>query len=233
VTLTFPPFQQRLLDAVLPVCPEYGLVLAGGYAMKAHGFTDRLSRDLDFATAEDRPIIEVAEGCATAFRKAGFDVTLLEGDHYRYVRLVVIDPISEQSCEFDVMREALQQRPMVCGELWVVALEDAIGLKMGALAGRSVPRDIIDVASVSHLYGFRALESMARLHNDEFQMSELVSRLEYIDFMDDDEFAAYGLDEQRITEIRRFAQAWVEDIKLRRVEDGDADYESSDIPELD
>ncbi|MBO3744462.1 nucleotidyl transferase AbiEii/AbiGii toxin family protein [Streptosporangiaceae bacterium NEAU-GS5] len=201
--------------------------------MKAHGFTDRPSKDLDFATAADRPIIEVAEGCAEAFRKAGFDVTILDGNHYRYVRLLVIDPIAERSCEFDVMREALQQRPAICGELWVVSLEDAIGLKMRALVGRSVPRDVIDIASVSHLYSFRGLESLARLHSDEFEMSELVARLEYIEFIEDDAFADYGIEEDRIKEIRRFAQAWVDDIKLRRVEDGDADYESADIPELD
>ena len=28
---------KTLVDAVLPVCAEYGLAIAGGYAVKAHG----------------------------------------------------------------------------------------------------------------------------------------------------------------------------------------------------
>jgi hypothetical protein len=35
----------RLVDVVLPVCAEYGLALAGGYAIKAHHLVDRPSED--------------------------------------------------------------------------------------------------------------------------------------------------------------------------------------------
>lgn len=230
--MRFPPFQERLLSAVLPVCDSYGLVLAGGYAMKAHGFTERPSKHLDFATAAEIPLPAVAEGVAEAFRAAGLTVTMLEVTP-RMGRLIITDPVTGQACEFDLLREALQQAPATCGELRVVGLEDAIGLKMRALHERSLARDIIDVASVAHLYSFRQLENFARIHNEEFSLYELVSRLEFVDLIADEEFESYGVAEERIKEIRRLAYAWVEDIKLRRADDGDADWDDPDVPEID
>ncbi|WP_281284012.1 hypothetical protein [Nonomuraea deserti] len=41
------------------------------------------------------------------------------------------------------------------------------------------------------------------------------------------------MDPRRIGEIRRFAHAWVEDIRLRRVDDGDADVDDPDLPDID
>ncbi|MEV8632869.1 nucleotidyl transferase AbiEii/AbiGii toxin family protein [Streptosporangium sp. NPDC051023] len=225
-----PPFQQRMLQAVLPACDRFGLVLAGGYAMNAHGFTERPSDDLDFATAAETPLPEVADGIAEAFEEAGLDATVVEVTP-RMGRLVVSDPVTEQSCEFDLLREAFQRQPVIVGDVSVLSLDDAVGLKMRALHERSLARDVIDVASVSHLYGFRDLEHLARLHNEEFSLAELVMRLEFVELIADEDFEAYGIDEERIGEIRRFAAAWVEDIGLRRAEEGDAEYD--DVPEPD
>ncbi|GAA3444799.1 nucleotidyl transferase AbiEii/AbiGii toxin family protein [Planomonospora venezuelensis] len=227
----FPPFQERILQIALPACDRFGLVLAGGHAMRMHGLTDRPSRDLDFATAAETPLPEVADGMAETFRRAGLEVTL-HAVTPRMGRMVVTDPVNGQSCEFDLMREALQHGPVLVGDLSVIGLEDAVGLKMRALHERSLARDVIDVAAVSELYGFRELERLGRLHNEEFSLAELVMRLEFVDLIADEEFEAYGLDEERIGEIRRFAAAWVEDVKLRRAEEGDAEYDS-DVPELD
>ena len=56
-------------------------------------------------------------------------------------------------------------------------------------------------------------------------------RLEFVDLIADEEFEAYGVDGERVGEIRGFARAWVEDIGLRRAEEGDIDYD--DVPEPD
>lgn len=228
--MALPPFQQRMVQAVLPACARFGLVLAGGHAMNAHGLTDRPSDDLDFATAAEIPLPEVAEGVVQAFGDAGLEVTLIEVTP-RMGRMVVRDPVTEQSCEFDLLREAFQRQPVTLGDLSVVSLADAVGLKMRALHERSLARDVIDIASVSHLYGFRELEHLARLHNEEFSLAELVMRLEFVELIADEDFESYGVDGERIAEIRRFAWAWVEDIKLRRADEGDAEYD--DVPDLD
>jgi len=47
---------RALVEAVLPVCSRYGLAVAGGYAVKAHGLVERPSEDIDFATGTAAPV---------------------------------------------------------------------------------------------------------------------------------------------------------------------------------
>jgi hypothetical protein len=71
----------RLVQAVLPVCAEYGLALAAGYAIKAHGLIDRPSDDIDFATAANAPVEEIIAALAGAYRWAteiGMDIAEAE-----------------------------------------------------------------------------------------------------------------------------------------------------------
>ena len=49
---------KALVDAALSVCARYGLAVAGGYAVKAHGLVERPSEDIDFATSAAAPIKE-------------------------------------------------------------------------------------------------------------------------------------------------------------------------------
>src|ERR1700689_95265 len=51
-----PAHLQVLLDG-LPVFERYGLLLAGGYAFRAHEIVHRPSQDLDFATRDDTPCL--------------------------------------------------------------------------------------------------------------------------------------------------------------------------------
>jgi hypothetical protein len=41
------PFHERLARVALRAAGQYGFALAGGYAIQAHGFLDRLSADVD------------------------------------------------------------------------------------------------------------------------------------------------------------------------------------------
>jgi hypothetical protein len=50
---------RALLDG-LPVFERYGLMLAGGYAFRAHQILHRPSQDLDFATRDGTPLPEIA-----------------------------------------------------------------------------------------------------------------------------------------------------------------------------
>ncbi|MBB5079804.1 hypothetical protein [Nonomuraea endophytica] len=130
----------------------------------------------------------------------------------------------------EVFKEALQEAPVDRDGVLVVALADAVGLRMRDLHERGLAEDVVDVAAVSHLYGFRELEGLGRVHDDEFATGELLMRLEYVDAMD---FFGCGVSEERAGEIRRFAEAWVEDIKLRRAVEGDIDVDVPDVPEVD
>lgn len=210
-------FQARVLRAVLPVCEPYGLLLAGDDALRAHGLADRPSTGLTLATAEELPPPGVL---VKAFDEAELDAVVVESTA-RTARFLVGEPVTWQRCELSVQRETLQRPPVECGQLLAVGLDDLVGQKMRALHERGLAEDVTDVAAVSSLYSFRELESLGAVHNEGFSAQELMMRLEFVDLMDVS------------AEVRRFAAAWVEDIKLRRAVEGDADYDDPDLPDVD
>ncbi|MEZ0074028.1 hypothetical protein [Planotetraspora sp. GP83] len=227
-----PPFHLRLIEDARAVSERYGLLLAGGYALSAHGYTERPAENLEFATTDETPLSEVAAELAGAFGRKGLAAKVCEVTA-RVARLVATDEVTGQACEVYLLREALRDRPAAEDPCPVVGLDDAVGLKVRALRDQGLPRDFADVAAVADLYSFRELEQLGALHDDEWRTDDLVQRLESVDLLADEAFTAYGLDEEGIRDVRRFAYAWAEDIKLRRVDDGDADYDDYDIPDLD
>lgn len=158
---------------------------------------------------------------AEQLRKAGYEVRIIEVTPRRG-RMTVADTISGHAVELDLLREALQDRPLITELCPVVGLDDAIGLKVRALHDRGLSRDFIDVAAVGHLYPYRELERLGALHDEEFSVAELLLRLDSIEYHPDEAYEAYGLDADDIRRVRLFALNWAEDIRLRRVEDGDA-----------
>jgi hypothetical protein len=78
-----PAHLQVLLDG-LPVFERYGLLLAGGYAFRAHEIVHRPSQDLDFATTDNTPLPEIAARVRDAFQRAGYSVRLAEAASPRY-----------------------------------------------------------------------------------------------------------------------------------------------------
>ncbi|MER7361404.1 hypothetical protein ACI2LC_16625 [Nonomuraea wenchangensis] len=110
---------------------------------------------------------------------------------------------------------------------------DELALAMRALHERGHAGDLAEVAAARDLYSFRELESLARRRHETFSVRELADRLEFAEFIADEEFEACGLDEEGVRAVRRFAREWLEDIKLRRADDGDVDYDAEDVPGVD
>lgn len=131
---------KALVDAALPVCARYGLAVAGGYAVKAHGLVERPSEDIDFATGTGAPIEEIVAALAAAYRTVGFEVQVLDAEG-RKGHLLVTFPLSG-TYRVDVLKEPLNH-PVVWMEFGpVIALADTVALKMGALHDRALPRDV-------------------------------------------------------------------------------------------
>lgn len=213
------PLHRRLIEAVLPVCAEYGLALAGGHALNAHGLVDRPCEDVNFVTATPLSLDVVAWAVAGSCHERGLQVRTAGQGGETYVRLLVGDPRAGRTCEADLASVPLRMRPTRVGRCPVVAFEDAIGLKMGALAGRSAARDLIDVAAVAGDYGFERLESLGRGNAPDFSLERLADRLTFYELMDEAEFQRYGLDEDGIRRVRRLAAEWAHDINMRLYED--------------
>jgi hypothetical protein len=192
---------------------DLGLMLAGGYAIRAHGLTERPSGDLDLATSANLDLRTIVDRLSDTFRRSGFDVQLIESK-LRMARLQLTRGAAV--CEVDLLKEAVG--PPALFELGpVLTLDDAVGLKVRPLADRALHRDFIDVhaAAVKAGYTWPDLENLGARHTPNWSLADLADRLSAIDLRDDVTFAAYGLTDDQTAELRRWAHAWADDIRSR------------------
>jgi hypothetical protein len=219
---------RRLLRDVLEIGNALPFVITGGYAVRAHGLVDRLSRDIDVATESFRPMEEIASVLVNGLIERGWRVQVI-GVEPVSARFMVTDPELREDCEVDILKEAFNQPPDETPYGPVLALDDVIGTKMRALANRGYPRDLIDIRAAARLRSQAVLESLGRSHAwDGFSLEELAARLDHAQWYEDEVFAAYGRTAEEIADIRRWAQVWADDIRRRLytenlVEESDGD----------
>ncbi|MFG1949099.1 hypothetical protein [Nonomuraea sp. NPDC048826] len=205
-------FQRRVLAAVLPVCERYGMALAGAAALRAHGIGCPPGDGLEFAGGPPAVVDELA----VALWEAGLEVSVEGG------RLIAVDPAEGLRCPVEAGDGAPLEPPVRRDGLPVVTLDDAVGLRVRDLHERGLARDVADLAAVAQLYSFRELERLGGRLLPGFSLQELGMRLGFAGGVGGEDGPA-----------RRFAAAWLEDLALRRAEDGDADYDHPDLPVLD
>jgi Nucleotidyl transferase AbiEii toxin, Type IV TA system len=207
------PFHQQLARVALGAGNELDLVLAGGYAISAHGLTSRPSQDLDFATRSAMPMAELTERLTEIFRDAGYTVTVIEVAPLMARLMIVADG---RTCEVDLLKEPIGL-PVSLEVGPVLALDDAVGMKVAALHDRATHRDFIDVhaAGTRAGYAFTDLERLGAAHKPGFSAEELADRLAAVELRADQRFLDYGLTMEQIDELRRWTAAWVEDIRHR------------------
>jgi hypothetical protein len=182
-----------LVEAALPACGEYGLALAGGYAIKAHGLVSRPSDDVGFATGHTAPIEQITMALGDAYRQAGFEAEMVHTGG-RLGHLNVTLP-SGRTYRVDILKEPLNHRPVMMSVGPVIALPDVVALKMSALHDRAALRDIIDIHGASKIYSKADLIAMVRaILDDEFQLETLRDQLARVYMYPDEEFAIYGFD---------------------------------------
>jgi Nucleotidyl transferase AbiEii toxin, Type IV TA system len=205
-------FHRRLAQIGFAAGDDLGLVLAGGYAIAQYDLTNRPSQDVDFATASALPLPKITDRLAQAYRAAGFSVVLIESTP-RMARLEV--RAAGQVCEIDLLKEAIGP-PAMLSVGPVLAIDDAIGLKMRALHERTTHRDFIDVcAAAAAGYTQGDLERLGRRHTPDFSLLELADRLSGAVDLNDRGFAAYGLGAAAISNLRAWAAAWEIDLRSR------------------
>ncbi|MFJ9569994.1 nucleotidyl transferase AbiEii/AbiGii toxin family protein [Streptomyces bacillaris] len=211
---------RRLLADVLDVGGDYALVLAGGCAVQAHGLVDRPGRDVDVATESPATMKGIATAVRAGLWQRGWQVAKLDVDPVS-AQLIVTEPVGGAACELGLRKEVLWRPPVRTPLGPALSLEDVVGTQVRALAALGLVRDLVDVrAAVGH-WSYVELEELGRQHApDSFDLVELQARLEGADWVDDAEFAAYGLGEGDVPVLRSWAQAWANDIAERLLEEG-------------
>jgi hypothetical protein len=206
---------RRLLRDVLEVGNDFPLVITGGYAVQAHGIVDRLSRDLDVATNSSIPMDILASKLVDGLAERGWQVHVVGIDPLS-ARFVAADPGLGEECEVDILKEGFNWPIVDTPYGPVLSLDDLIGTKVRALADRGYARDLVDIHAASRLRSQGELESLGRrLSWGEFNLEGLAARLGSVQWRADEEFAAYGLPEAEILDLKRWAQSWAEDINQR------------------
>jgi hypothetical protein len=218
--VNLPEPHRRLLADVVAVGGPYGLVLAGGYALQAHGLLRRPHADLDFATesAEDMDRIAGAVGAALEARGRQVRIGAVTA---RTAQSAVTDPPTGESCALSLHKEAFWQSPDLTEYGPALSLEDAVGTKIRALYDRGAAVDLIDAQAAAARFSLPDLEELGRRHaHDPFDLPTLQSRLTGTDFYSDVDFLRYGLTEEQVAALRAWAQHWSDDIAERLLEDG-------------
>ena len=207
-----------LLDG-LSVFEQHGLLLAGGYAFRAHEILYRPSQDLDFDTGNHEALPEIAEHVRQAFESAGYGTRLVEATG-RYARLVLRLPGSDDELEMDLPKEALGPGSITVqlaggASVRALSLNDAVGLKARAWHDRFVIRDIIDLHAVADAFSYADIENLARRHESALDLGTILDHLAGISVFPDEDFAEYGLDDPAIVSLRAWATGWYDDLARR------------------
>lgn len=225
------PAQLRLAASAAPVCDRYGLALAGGHALRAHGVAACPQDGLTLVTGgADLP--EVAAALGEAYRAAGGGVAERPGTP-RLEQLAVRLALGGRSHTVELRKEPLGHRPVRLDlgapgpdeppvMLPVVALEDAAALTTALLVDRGMPRDLIDVHALTRCYREGELLALAGELDPDFQPAALADRLETLAEAADGRFRARGVPADGVDERKRWALAWAQDLRLDLLETQEA-----------
>ncbi|MFT3886690.1 MAG: nucleotidyl transferase AbiEii/AbiGii toxin family protein [Arachnia sp.] len=209
-------FHRRLAEISLRVLEEYGFVLAGGYAISAHGIGDRPSFDVDLFTSNaDQGRFDLA---ITALRRALDAAGLMVTDKRvrpLFVDIEVADPNTGERSDLQLGMNYREFPPHRINIGPVLDVRDAVAAKMSALWSRGEARDFIDIAAVLESGRFSAAEILALADEQEATPMErqlLVQQFGAAARWSKAEYARYGVDaagRERI--IARFA-AWATEL---------------------
>ncbi|MFF3740174.1 nucleotidyl transferase AbiEii/AbiGii toxin family protein [Streptomyces sp. NPDC002566] len=210
---------RRLLADLLDAGAPYLLALTGGHAAQAHGLVERVVRHVAVATESPAGMEEIAGVLRAGLEERGWLVPRPPETDPLSARLVVVEPVTGEECQVDVLKEVLWRPPVPTDLGLALSLEDVVGTKVRALADRGLARDLIDVHAAAGRWSHPELEELGRRHaRDGFDLADLQARLTGAEMIDDVEFTAYGLDAPAVAALRRWAQEWADDIAERLLE---------------
>jgi hypothetical protein len=204
------PRHEQIAKIALVAGARYGLALAGGYAVSAHGMGNRPSGDVDLFTSWQHrgEFSEMADAVISALESAGYKVSVIMRAE-TFTRLILTGPEggAEEKVELAVDWRAHDPVQLAVGP--VLHSDDAVANKVCALFGRALPRDFLDVdaAVMSGRYTRVQLLRLAAEADHGFDRLLFADALGALTQITDAAFAEYRADPGMVAEMRhRFAQ---------------------------
>lgn len=203
------PFHERLARVALDAAGKFGFVLAGGYAVQAHGFLNRLSSDIDlFAEASaESDFTQAVDAVIAAYQRDGLQVET-ELRSASFARLGVASAAENTKVELGL--DWRKNKPIHLAVGPVLHADDAVANKVCALFGRAEVRDYIDVDAIvtSGRYAEDELLSLAADHDPGFDQELFAEALAAIDRLPDSLFRPYGMSLEDTSALRERMRAW-------------------------
>jgi hypothetical protein len=208
---------RRVATVALRVANRYGFALGGGNALIAHGLINRPTQDVDLFTNEETGVEAAAGSVEAALRDAGFGTEredavtglsdMFEGMDEGLAEWTVTasdgQQIMLQMAYFDRTRQ-----PVTMDVGPVLSLEDVVGGKVCALAGRAEPRDYIDTAAALKRYSIRDAIGLARRLDPGLEDRDFADAARRLDQWGDGIFAPFGLGPADVAELREAFRDW-------------------------
>lgn len=210
-------FHHRVAEVALTAARRYGFALGGGNALIAHGIVDRPTEDVDLVTDEDAGVTAAADAVERALRAAGYGADRQDG---LSDLAAVIDGLDDGLAEWIVTdtdgRQTLLQlthidrgrRPVTMDVGPVLAVEDVVGSKICALAGRAEVRDFIDTAAALDRFSIEQLIGLARRLDPGLTDADFADAGARLDRLDDIVFERYGLGPGDVAALRARLAHW-------------------------
>ena len=206
-------YHERLARTGLAAAQRYGFALAGGYAVQAAVLLMRPTEDIDLFTAWERrdEFAAAISAVVEAYLAEGLSVES-EHHHDTFVRMTVSDGERTAKVELAVDTRANEPIHMTVGP--VLHPDDAVANKMNALYERALARDFIDIdaALQSGRYDQEGLLRLIERAEIGFDRRTFAEALEQIHHLDPDDFADYGVDDERLEDLRGRFEAWRQDL---------------------
>lgn len=211
-----PGFFRDVARLALGVATRYGFALGGGLAWVTHGLVDRPTEDVDLFADVDGAAGAAAGEVRAALVAAGFGVREHVGDGDL---ADLFDGFELDMREFEVHRDGQSlvlslgrldrlHTPVVLDVGPVLHVDDLVASKMAALISRREVRDYIDVAAALGRYSLAELLDLARRHDPALEPDDIDAVGHYLDRLNDDRFARYGLDEGQVAAVREALAVW-------------------------
>jgi hypothetical protein len=204
------PRHERIAKIALGAGARYGLALAGGYAVSAHGMGNRPSGDVDLFTSWQHrgEFPEMKAAVIAALESAGYKASVIMSAE-TFTRLTLTYPAdgTEEKVELSVDWRAHDPVQLAIGP--VLHADDAVANKVCALFGRALPRDFLDVdaAITSGRYTREQLLELAGEADHGFDRLLFADALGALTQITDAAFAEYRTEPGTVTGMRhRFAE---------------------------
>ncbi|SHN35263.1 nucleotidyl transferase AbiEii/AbiGii toxin family protein [Actinacidiphila paucisporea] len=206
----------RLTRLALAAAAGDGFVLAGGYAVQAHGILNRVSDDVDLFTDQGDPqrfdaAVNVVRDAYTA---DGLTVEVMRsGDSF--ARLLVTDEDGRET-KVEMGYDWRAEPPVMMDIGPVLHPDDAVANKVSALYSRAEARDYVDVhaALTSGRYSAQELLRLAEERDPGFDRPMFAQALRASRRWDDQDYMEYGLDAEAVIRLRSAMESWADELEL-------------------